>query len=198
MPDSTSTKAATPLWVISLFISLTEVVTGIAATQTTGGVQVALTAFVIVFPLIIATMFFLFLWFKPQNFYPPFQYEGVDITTYVAGLRGEVHEARGEIDQLYALSMSTDAFENLKKLATDHFGPFWLHWDLQFGLAAELNYFKMLGYIEFDKIEEVPDVEQLPKGQHDDDDLSRYIRVTPLGHEFIAVRTKAEERLTNR
>ena len=35
----------TPLWVISLFVSLTEVVAGIAVTQASGGVEVALTAF---------------------------------------------------------------------------------------------------------------------------------------------------------
>ena len=67
----------TPLWVISLFISLTETVLGVALTKTAGGVQEALVAFVIVFPLLIASGFFLLLWFRPHHLYAPSDYSGV-------------------------------------------------------------------------------------------------------------------------
>jgi hypothetical protein len=61
-------KAITPLWIVALFVSLTETVLGIAVTQTTGGVQVALTVFVLVFPVLIAGSFFAILWHKPYVF----------------------------------------------------------------------------------------------------------------------------------
>lgn len=51
-------RRLTPLWIISLFVSLTEVVLGTAVTQTVGGVQIALTAFVMSFPLLVASAFF--------------------------------------------------------------------------------------------------------------------------------------------
>lgn len=62
--------AMTPLWVISLFLSLTEVVLGVAATQTTGKVQIALVAFVIAFPIAVASAFFITLWSRPRFYMP--------------------------------------------------------------------------------------------------------------------------------
>ncbi len=67
----------TPLWVISLFISLTETVLGLAVTKTTGTVQVMLTVFVIVFPVMIAAAFFVLLWFRPHHLYAPSDYSNV-------------------------------------------------------------------------------------------------------------------------
>ena len=43
-------RPMTPLWVVSLFVSLTEVIAGLAATQTNGAIQIAFTVFVIFFP----------------------------------------------------------------------------------------------------------------------------------------------------
>lgn len=78
--SATGTPAKmTPLWVISLFVSLTEGSLGIAVTQTTGAIQVALVWFVIIFPTLVATMFFLLLWFKPWTFYPPSEYSDVEV-----------------------------------------------------------------------------------------------------------------------
>ena len=67
-------RTLTPLWVISLFVSLTEAVLAAAVTQTSGGVQVALTAFVLIFPLLIASGFFAILWFKPHHIYAPTEF----------------------------------------------------------------------------------------------------------------------------
>jgi hypothetical protein len=36
-------RPLTPLWIVSLFLTLTETVLGVAVTQTAGGVQIALT-----------------------------------------------------------------------------------------------------------------------------------------------------------
>ena len=78
----------TPLWVISLFLSLTEVVAGVAVTQTTGNIQVTLVWFVIIFAVLVAGMFFVLLWFRPWTFYPPSEYANVDVQQYVEALRG--------------------------------------------------------------------------------------------------------------
>jgi hypothetical protein len=108
-------------------------------------------------------------------------------------VRVEVNQTKSLIEQLYVLSMSEDAFGQLKKLSTDSFGAFWLDPDLRVGLAPELTYFKILGYIRFDRDANVVDVRDLPKGDHPEDDLSRYIRVTKQGHDFIALREQARK-----
>jgi len=64
----------TPLWVIAFFVSTAETVLGIAVTRTSGGVQVALAAFVIAFPVLVAGAFFAILWFRPHHFYAPSEY----------------------------------------------------------------------------------------------------------------------------
>ncbi len=183
-------KATTPLWVISLFVPLTEVMSGIAATQTSGSIQVALTAFVIAFPLLIAGAFFAFLWFRPHHLYAPSEYQGTKVKEYVDAMRRRVES---EIDQLYALSMSDDAFYQLNRLNTGQYGAFWLDPALKIGLAAELIYFKILGYIEF-KDPNRKEVAYLPSGDNPNDDLCNYLRVTPVGQEFIALRKKAQAR----
>jgi hypothetical protein len=56
---------------ISLFFSFTEITLGYVVFNIAGGVQVALTAFVIGFPLLIAMAFFAILWFRPEHLYAP-------------------------------------------------------------------------------------------------------------------------------
>jgi hypothetical protein len=82
-----SNKMLTPLWVISLFISLAEVITTIAATQTSGVIQIALTVFAIFFPILIAIGFFLLLWKKPHHLYAPAEYSGqVGVREYIEAI----------------------------------------------------------------------------------------------------------------
>jgi hypothetical protein len=88
--EKPSARRLTPLWVISIFVSLTEVVLSVAATRVTGGVQVALVAFVIVFPTLIAGAFFACLWWKPWVFYPPAEYgRSTTVQQYVDALQGK-------------------------------------------------------------------------------------------------------------
>jgi hypothetical protein len=96
-------KPLTPLWVISLFLSLTETVLGFAVTQTSGGIQVALTTFVIVFPLLVAGGFFAVLWNRPYVFYSPYEYGQQDVREYVEAMQ------RKPLDegQLYSTIQST-------------------------------------------------------------------------------------------
>lgn len=81
-------RAITPLWVISLFVSLSETVLGVAVTQTTGNIQAALTAFVIAFPLLVAGAFFVILWSRPEVLYAPTEYgKQTDVTSFAKAMR---------------------------------------------------------------------------------------------------------------
>jgi hypothetical protein len=97
-------RVVTPLWIIALFVSLTETILGISVTQTTNGIQIALTAFVILFPLVIAGSFFLILWNKPYVFYSPSDFgHQVDVQQYV-----EAMQQRKALDE-------NKLYENLQK-----------------------------------------------------------------------------------
>jgi hypothetical protein len=81
-------KAITPLWVVALFVSLTETVLGIAVTQTQGGIQIALTVFVLVFPILIAVLFFAILFYRPYVFYPPTEFGSqTNVRDYVEAMQ---------------------------------------------------------------------------------------------------------------
>ena len=80
----------TPLWIVAAFVTLTEAVLGYALTQVTGGVQIALTTFVIAFALVVAGAFFLILWNRPYVFYSPSEYGSIDPKAFVSALRPEV------------------------------------------------------------------------------------------------------------
>ena len=81
-------KSTTPLRIIALFVSLTEAVAGLALTKTSGGIQVALTCFVVVFPLLVAGAFFSILWFRNYVFYPPTEFgDSIDVEKYVGAMR---------------------------------------------------------------------------------------------------------------
>lgn len=82
-------SAMTPLWVISIFVSLCEVVAGLAVTQADGGIQLTLTVFVVTFPVLVAAAFFAILWRKPYVFYPPTEFgAGTKVSEYVQALAG--------------------------------------------------------------------------------------------------------------
>lgn len=84
-----ASRRLTPLWVISLFVSLSEATLGVAVTQTAGSIQVTLTIFVVLFPVLIAAGFFAVLWWKPYAFYPPSEYGGhVNVEQYIQAMRG--------------------------------------------------------------------------------------------------------------
>ena len=76
-----------PLGVVSLFLSFTEVVLGYAVTQTSGWIQGVLTAFVVLFPVGICVAFFRILWVKPFVFYTPTDFgPNVDVSQYVEAM----------------------------------------------------------------------------------------------------------------
>lgn len=88
METGLAKRTITPLWIVALFVSLTELVLAAAVTQTVGSVQIALTTFVIVFPCLIAAIFFAVLWFKPYVFYPPREFgPNVQVKEYVEAMQ---------------------------------------------------------------------------------------------------------------
>jgi hypothetical protein len=73
---------------IACFLSLTEIALTIAATQTSGGIQIVLTIFVICFTVLVACAFFVILWNRPYVFYHPSEYgEHVSPIEYVEAMQ---------------------------------------------------------------------------------------------------------------
>ena len=86
------TRGLSPLWIIALFLSFSETVLGIAVTQTRGGIQAALTIFVMSFPPIVSGLFFIVLWRKPYVFYPPTEFSrSVDVKSFVEAMQSTRH-----------------------------------------------------------------------------------------------------------
>lgn len=91
-----SKSTITPLFVICTFLSLTELVLGVGVIQTTGGIQIALTAFVIIFPPVVAAVFFKFLWEKNHVLYAPNEY---GIPSDVQSFKQQMADAADEVGQ---------------------------------------------------------------------------------------------------
>lgn len=115
-------KAITPLWIVALFVSLTEVVLGVAVTQTQGGIQVSLTVFVIAFPILIAGMFFKILWVKPYVFYPPTEFgTQTNVTDYVQAMQGKAapeNQMQNIQDAIRSAITSENVISQLSKAAS--------------------------------------------------------------------------------
>jgi hypothetical protein len=77
----------TPLGIIAAFLSLTEVVLGLALTRVTGPIQIALATFVMVFPVLIAAAFFYILWHRAYVFYAPSEYGNVNPSDFMSAMR---------------------------------------------------------------------------------------------------------------
>lgn len=73
--DSESAGATrNPLWVISLFLGLCQFVAGTVTALTAGAVQLIFSVFVVAYPVLVASAFFVILWKKPGVFYAPRDY----------------------------------------------------------------------------------------------------------------------------
>ncbi|MET9408660.1 hypothetical protein ABZX90_23260 [Streptomyces sp. NPDC002935] len=87
-PPGHPPRVLNPLWIIALFLGLSETTVGIAAAQSSGWVQGLLAVFAVVFPVLVSTVFFLILWQRPEVLYAPGDFpEHVSIGTYVDGMR---------------------------------------------------------------------------------------------------------------
>jgi hypothetical protein len=81
-------------------VSLTELTLGIVTSQTSGGVQITLTAFVVGFPILIAGCFFWILFNRPWVFYSPREYTGVDAVGFIEALQGKTSKLVTKTDDI--------------------------------------------------------------------------------------------------
>ncbi len=72
--NSGAPKALNPLWIISLFLTVSEAAAGTAATQTQGWLQAVLVLFSVAFPVGVASAFFAILVQRPYVLYAPKDY----------------------------------------------------------------------------------------------------------------------------
>ncbi|MCH2058264.1 MAG: hypothetical protein MK214_16965 [Thalassotalea sp.] len=113
--NKSGTLITSPLAVIVTFVTFTEVVTGIVVTQAAGWIQVALTAFVIVFPVGVAWAFFYILWHKNYVFYPPSDFGGgTDVHRYVEAMQ------RQSLDQEATLNLYKESIEETISILSEN------------------------------------------------------------------------------
>jgi hypothetical protein len=109
-------RQLTPLAIIALFISLSEVIAGIAAITTSGTVQVLFALFAIGFPILAGILFFWILWHRPWVFYHPTEYGNeTDVSTFVEAMqRGfpKVAELDKQIEQTVKKVLTSDNVVN--------------------------------------------------------------------------------------
>lgn len=119
--DTTKPRLLTPLWMISIFITFTETVLGVAVTKTTDTVQIILVLFVIIFPSLIAGFFFRVLWSRPWVFYSPSEYGAVNPELFVETLAkaqfGKVTTKTSDLPQDVRVVGDPDRFVLLFKAA---------------------------------------------------------------------------------
>ena len=142
----------TPLWIISLFVSLTESVLTIAVIKTGGSIQLALTAFVLIFPLIIAGCFFSILWNRPYVFYPPTEYgEGADVESYVQAMRAKNLSEDKLYENIKESIYTSIVSENVKKELVKALSP-------EVSKNTELKISEVLNYAAEKAAERVRDI----------------------------------------
>jgi len=76
----------TPLKIVATFVSLTEAFLIYAVTKVTGGVQMVLTGFAIVFALLVLFAFFYILWKKNYVFFSPLEFGDKNPAEFVAAM----------------------------------------------------------------------------------------------------------------
>jgi hypothetical protein len=101
-------SAASPLWIMALFIGLCEAAAVVAAATTDGGTQTMFAIFAVAFPLIILGTFVWLLLTHPANLYSPSQYtDTTTIDAYVAALRRESRDSRAVLQDAISEALVT-------------------------------------------------------------------------------------------
>jgi hypothetical protein len=84
---STAPAYPSPLWIIALFIALSEVTAGIAAIVTDGATRMIFAVFAVGFPILVLAVFLWLLIKYPANLYSPWQYtDEVGVDAYAGAL----------------------------------------------------------------------------------------------------------------
>jgi hypothetical protein len=105
-----------PLWIIALFIALSEAMAGIAAIATSGTTRLIFAIFAVAFPLLVLTIFVWLLLAHPANLYSPQQYTAnTTIQKYAEVLSRERRAS--------AVVLKEAASEASALIAVDHGAP---------------------------------------------------------------------------
>lgn len=98
-------RVLNPLWIISLFLGVSETTVGVAATQVSGWIQGLLAVSATLFPLLVSGAFFAIVWKKPEVLYAPGDFpEHVPVPEFVHGMhRG----AAGNLDLISSVLRDT-------------------------------------------------------------------------------------------
>jgi hypothetical protein len=98
-PDPAEERVLNPLWIISLFLGITEITVGVVATQVTSWIQGLFAIFAVAFPAIVAAAFFTVLWKKSYVFYAPRDFpRHLDVQAYVAAMRSATIATQQELE----------------------------------------------------------------------------------------------------
>lgn len=114
-PTSSSLPRVTnPLWVISLFLGLTEITIGVAATRTAGWIAAMFAIFSVAFPTAIASVFFVVMWKKPYVFYAPGDFsEATTVDAYVTAMTTTSRVGQMKAVETAVRSAITNNFDEL-------------------------------------------------------------------------------------
>ncbi len=82
-----------PLWIIAIFLALSQVMACAAAIATDGTTRLIFAVFAVTFPVLVLIAFLYFLRFRAPNLYSPGQYEHTSIREYAEGLS---HQGRDD------------------------------------------------------------------------------------------------------
>ncbi|WP_132121625.1 hypothetical protein [Actinocrispum wychmicini] len=97
----TTPRVLNPLWIISLFLGISETTVGIAATQVTGWIQGLFAVSATAFPLLVSGAFFATLWKKPEVLYAPGDFpEHVPVPEFVHGIHRSVSSSLDEVSSV--------------------------------------------------------------------------------------------------
>lgn len=95
-------KITTPLTVIGAFLALVEAIALATLSTVSGDIQIILTYFVILFPVLVSIAFLYTLWFRPYVFYPPSEYgERTSVTEFVDAI---MQQPQHRDEQLIAIN----------------------------------------------------------------------------------------------
>lgn len=110
-----------PLWIIALFIALSEVMAGVAAIGTDGGTRIAFATFAVAFPLIVLAVFIWLLLHHPANLYSPGQFTAeTSVEMYVQALRRERRDETQLVREAVATAVAEIASEHSGSQAARH------------------------------------------------------------------------------
>ena len=103
-------RAPSPLWIIALFIALSEFMAGVAAIATSGTTQMIFAVFAVIFPALVLILFVWLLLTHPANLYSPGQYTaGTTVETYVRALTRENRDEATQLREAFSAVVAATA-----------------------------------------------------------------------------------------